>query len=163
VLVLRIVSLTLFVAAVSLASISCGAQHKPAQSAPSTPPGSLFVLGGSEWLLVDLAGGGVLDRVQATLSFPEGNKIAGSDSCNQFFGTAEVSGNTLKLTPLGTTRMACPEDVMNQETKYLAALRAAERYEWKYPYLLIYCKGFDKPLRFARLASPKPSPRKQGV
>jgi hypothetical protein len=44
---------------------------------------------------------------------------------------------------------------MNQETKYLSALQAAERYEWKDPDLLIYCKGLDKPLRFTRAsASP---------
>ena len=40
---------------------------------------------------------------------------------------------------------------MKQETKYLAALQAAERFEWKDPYLLIYCKGMDKPLRFAQV------------
>jgi heat shock protein HslJ len=51
--------------------------------------------------------------------------------------------------------MACPEAVMNQETKYLDALQAAERFEWKAPYLLIYCKGFEKPLRFTRMRAPK--------
>jgi hypothetical protein len=39
---------------------------------------------------------------------------------------------------------------MDQETKYLNALQAAERYEWKDPYLLIYASGMDKPLRFTR-------------
>jgi heat shock protein HslJ len=48
--------------------------------------------------------------------------------------------------------MACPEAVMNQETKYLQALQSAERFEWKDPYLLIYCKGLEKPLRFTRMA-----------
>jgi heat shock protein HslJ len=52
--------------------------------------------------------------------------------------------------------MACPEAVMNQEMKYLAALQTAERFEWKDPYLLIYCKGFGKPLRFTR-QSPRPA------
>lgn len=33
---------------------------------------------------------------------------------------------------------------MNQETKYLNALQTAEHFEWKDPYLLIYCKGFRK-------------------
>ena len=45
---------------------------------------------------------------------------------------------------------------MNQETKYLNALGAAERFEWKDPYLLIYCKGFEKPLRFTRMTPAKP-------
>jgi hypothetical protein len=51
----------------------------------------------------------------------------------------------------------CPEAVMNQETKYMNALQAAERFEWKDPYLLIVCKGWEKPLRFTRLAPSKPA------
>ena len=53
--------------------------------------------------------------------------------------------------------MMCPETVMNQETKYLNALQSAVRYEWQGPYLLIYCTGMEKPLRFTRLQNPKPS------
>jgi heat shock protein HslJ len=55
------------------------------------------------------------------------------------------------LGPLGSTRMACPQAVMNQETKYLKALQAAERLERKEQYLLIYSKNAPKPLRFSRL------------
>jgi heat shock protein HslJ len=123
-------------------------QPKSAQTVP-------FSLIGSEWLLEDLAGGVVMDGIQATLTFPESGKITGDGSCNRFFGPGEISGNTIKLGPLASTRMACPAAVMNQEMKYLPALQAAERFEWKDPYLLIYCKGFEKPLRFTRL-SPKP-------
>ena len=61
-----------------------------------------------------------------------------------FFGTAEIKGDAIKMGPLGSTRMACPEPAMNQEAKYLEALQAAERFEWKDPYLLIYCKGIRK-------------------
>ena len=51
--------------------------------------------------------------------------------------------------------MACPEAVMNQETKYMDALQASEHFEWKEPYLLIYCKGFEKPLRFTKMQAQK--------
>ena len=112
---------------------------------------------GSEWLLEDLGGRGVMDNVQATLTFPAAAKVAGKGSCNRFFGPAQISGDVIKLGPLASSRMACPEAVMNQETKYLEALQAAERFEWKNPYLLIYCKGFEKPLRFTRMAPPKPA------
>jgi heat shock protein HslJ len=124
-------------------------QPKSAQTVP-------FGLIGSEWLLEDLSGSGVMDGIQATITFPEAGKIAGNGSCNRFFGSGEISGNAIKLGPLASTRMACPEAVMNQETKYLAALQAAERFEWKAPYLLIYCTDLEKPLRFTR-QSPKPT------
>jgi heat shock protein HslJ len=130
----------------SIREAKATAQPKSAQAVP-------FSLIGSEWLLEDLAGSGMMDGIQATLTFPETGKIAGNGSCNRFFGSAEISGDTIKLGPLASTRMACPDPVMNQEMKYLAALQAAERFEWKDPNLLIYCKGFEKPLRFTRLSS----------
>ncbi len=124
-----------------------------AQPAPAEP--ASFSLSNTEWRLEDLSGKGVLDQVQATLTFPETGKVEGNGSCNRFFGTAEIHGDAIKLGPLGSTRMACPEAVMNQESKYLEALQGAERFEWKDPYLLIYCKGFDKPLRFTRITPEK--------
>ncbi|HEY3457465.1 MAG TPA: META domain-containing protein [Bryobacteraceae bacterium] len=114
-----------------------------------------FHLTGSEWRLEDLAGAGVIDNTQATLAFPEEGKVAGRGSCNRFFGPAKISGDSMQLGPLGATRMACPEAVMNQETKYLDALQKVERFEWKDPYLLLYEKGTEKPLRFTRLADKK--------
>jgi heat shock protein HslJ len=108
-------------------------------------------LAGSEWLLEDLGGSGVIDSVQATLAFPEAGKVAGDGSCNRFFGPAQISADSIKLGPLASSRMACPEAVMNQEKRYLDALQAAERFEWKAAHLLIYCKGSERPLRFTRM------------
>jgi heat shock protein HslJ len=119
-------------------------------------PKAAFNLSGTEWKLEDL-GGGALSDSRATLAFPDAGKVAGNGSCNRFFGSAEINGDAIKLSAMGSTRMACPEAVMNQESKYLEALQAAERFEWKAPYLLIYCKGFEKPLRFTRVAPEKPA------
>ena len=129
---------------------------KQVKTSAAPAPAASFSLSNSEWLLKNLSGSDVLDNVQATLAFPEEGKIAGKGSCNQFFGTAEIKGDAIKLGPLGSTRMACPEPAMNQEAKYLEALQAAERFEWKDPYLLIYCKGFEKPLQFTRIKTEKP-------
>ena len=127
------------------------------QAAPAQKTTVTFSLLGSEWLLKDLGGSGVLDNIQATLTFPEAGRVAGNGSCNRFFGPVETSGDAIKLGPLASSRMACPEAAMNQETKFLQALQAAERFEWKDPHLLIYCKGFEKPLRFTRMTPPKPA------
>ena len=125
--------------------------------APLPPPATVsFSLPDTDWLLEDLAGSGVIDNIRATLSFPDASKVAGNGSCNRFSGPALIGGSAIKLGPLASTRMACPEAIMNQETKYLNALQAAERYEWKDPYLLIYCKDFEKPLRFTRTKEPAP-------
>ena len=158
--------------AVCLSLTSCAADRKPVQaSAPAAVTAAAkagtaaskadtFNLVGSEWQLEDLAGAGLVENVRATLAFPEAGKVSGNASCNPFFGPSQISGNELRLGPLVGARMACPEPAMNQETKYLNALQAAERFEWKDPYLLIYCKDLDKPLRFVRsAASAKPAPQ----
>jgi heat shock protein HslJ len=134
----------------SIASI----KEAEATDAAITP--AAFDLSGSEWKLEDL-GGVTADHGNATLTFPEAGKVAGNGSCNRFFGSSEINGDAIKLGAMGSTRMACPEAIMNQEAKYLEALQAAERFEWKDPYLLIYSKGSDKPLRFTRMASSKPT------
>ncbi len=78
-------------------------------------------------------GGGVIDNAQATLAFPEAEKVSGNGSCNRFFGPVKIEGDLIQVGPLGSTRMACPQAVMHQETKYLNALQAAERFEWQDP------------------------------
>lgn len=134
---------------------SIKAAKDSAQAVPAQP--ASFSLSNTEWLLEDLNANGVVDQVRATLSFPEAGKVAGNGSCNRFFGTSEIHGDAIKLGALGSTRMACPDPVMNQEARYMEALQGAERFEWKAPYLLIYSKGFDKPLRFTRITPEKPA------
>ena len=124
---------------------------------------------GSEWLLEDLAGGRVLDNVQATIAFPEPGRVAGVGSCNRFngpctLGTIAVTGGeggsrdsavsggaTFSVGPLATTRKACVPAVGEQEQRYLAALQAAERIEIEGRTLRVYTKGAEKPLRYARI------------
>jgi heat shock protein HslJ len=110
-------------------------------------------LWGTAWRLEDLAGAGVLDRVEATLTFPETGRAAGNGSCNRFSGTVEISGDSIGFGPLASTRMACAEPISTQEGKYLSALQQAERFAFDGPALLIYSKGIPQPLRFVR-ASP---------
>lgn len=130
----------------NVSSIRASESVTHVESAPAT-----LNLTGTEWRLEELAGGKVLDDPQATLMFPEAGKVAGKGSCNRFTGAAEISGKSIRFGPLASTRMACAEPAMKQETQYLAALQAAERYEWKSPNLLIYYKGSEKPLRFVKV------------
>jgi len=102
------------------------------------------------WLLEDLGGAGVLDRARATLAFTEPGKVAGSGSCNRFFGSVTIFGQSISFGQLGSTRMACVPAVAAQEANYFKALADAERFVLDGPFLLIYAKNMDKPLRFTR-------------
>ena len=101
-------------------------------------------------MLEDVGGAGVIDDVRATLEFPEAGKVSGRGSCNRFFGTAQVQGGQIKLGPLGTTRMACPEAVMDQERRYLEQLQRTERYGVNGSVLRLYGPDSAPSLRFTR-------------
>ena len=85
---------------------------------------------------------------EATLAFPELGKVAGNGSCNRFFGGATVEADRIHIEPLAGTKMACMPSAMAQETRYLTALQAAQRFERQGNTLVIHAEGADQPLRF---------------
>ncbi len=135
---------------------ACSSNNPTKAPAVASANASASLLG-TEWTLRDIAGTPALASPQATLQFPEAGRVAGSGSCNRFTGSLEISGANLKFGPLASTRMACMDNgVSDQEARYLKALGAATRYTLENGDLLIYCEGYDKPLRFSRAAPAKP-------
>lgn len=51
--------------------------------------------------------------------------VGGSAGCNTFTGTYGTNGNVLRIGRLATTRIACEDDVMTQESAFLAAMEGA--------------------------------------
>lgn len=58
-----------------------------------------------------------------------GDRVSGSGGCNRFMGGYEVKGKQLSIGTLASTRKACEQDKMGQESRYLTALQGAQRYE----------------------------------
>ncbi len=95
-------------------------------------------LEGNLWGLESYAGndGQMVDVIpgsKVTAEFVDG-QINGSAGCNNYFGSYELSGNSLTMSgPFGITEMFCaePEGVMEQENQYLAALQSVTTYEIK--------------------------------
>lgn len=153
----KVLSTVLFTGFVAILLGSCASSNQPTGSPPKTTAATKLALPDTEWVLVDLAGTPALPGGKATLLFPEAGRVAGNGSCNRFTGSVVITGDTLKMGPLASTRMACMDnDVSKQEDTYLKALGAATRYEYHDPDLLIYAEGFDKPLRFTRATSTHP-------
>lgn len=138
--------------------LSSCSSHKPMNNSPKpSAPASPVSLVGTEWILTDLAGTPVVPDSKASLSFLEGGRAAGNASCNRFTGGVTLTGNTIKFGQMASTRMACVDAAVNgQESEYLKLLGTANRYEVRDNLLLIYADGAEKPLRFARQASPQP-------
>jgi heat shock protein HslJ len=138
-------------------------QEFPAAAASAEPPvagasPTAESLLGTAWQLEDLAGAGVVDRVQATLEFPEPGRAGGLGSCNRFNGAVTIEGDTIRFAGIAATRRACPEAVMRQETAYFAALQAAERFEREGETLRIHALDRPSPLRFTAIAATTAPP-----
>jgi heat shock protein HslJ len=53
--------------------------------------------------------------------------VGGFAGCNSFSGTYGTNGSAVRVSRLATTRLACDEAVMEQETAFIAALEGAAR------------------------------------
>lgn len=86
-------------------------------------------LAGSEWRPVEIAGKPVDANGMAFVRFAADGKVTGSSGCNRFFGDHKIEGSRLTLSPLGSTRKACPEPLMGLENRFLGTLRETAGFE----------------------------------
>jgi heat shock protein HslJ len=70
----------------------------------------------------------VLDT-ELTATFQPDGSVFGRGGCNSFTGGYATEGASISIGPLASTRMACEEETMDQETGYFAALESATRWE----------------------------------
>jgi heat shock protein HslJ len=81
---------------------------------------------GSEWQLVEVGGIPVSPAAgeqRPFLKFDAAKKEAtGHAGCNRIFGGYRLDGSSLKIGPLGSTRMSCPDLPLSLETEFLKAL-----------------------------------------
>ena len=93
---------------------------------------SLTLLRAKEWQLKSMTENGkeVKNPQQIpTLVFSDSSAVYGSAGCNRFFGNYEMDGDKLKFSPLGATRMACPD--LQLETEFFKALETVDTYSIK--------------------------------
>ena len=139
----RVATRTLAIA-LALCVVGC----KELLPANSTSPEGM--LEGTAWQLQLLGTQGALEAQQPTLEFDKGNKISGTGSCNHFNGTVTISGKSMSVGPLASTRMACAAALNQQEQTYFAALQQAEWFLIAGTTLTIYTRAMDQPLVFFR-------------
>jgi heat shock protein HslJ len=80
---------------------------------------TLLSLAGSEW---GMAG------TEQYIQFRDGH-VAGHSGCNRFTGSYKQQGETLKLGPLASTKMACAPDRMKEERTWFHMLGKVRGFE----------------------------------
>ncbi len=115
-----------------------GMLHGGASSAPSGPEGV-------EWRLVEAGGAPVpplVDEKQPRILLdPVQKKAAGFSGCNNFFGSYELDGASLKFGPVGATRMFCEGVSGEVEMRFMKALDETRTWERRDGILLLLKGG----------------------
>lgn len=71
----------------------------------------------------------VLTGTEITAVFGEDGSLAGSAGCNRFTTSFQADSGSISIGLVASTMMACEEEIMQQETAFLAALPTAATYD----------------------------------
>jgi heat shock protein HslJ len=90
-------------------------------------------LPGTSWIVTGYNNGkqavvSVMTGTELTANFGADGQLTGSAGCNNYTAGYQTDGNKISIGPAATTRKACEQAVMDQETQYLAALATAATY-----------------------------------
>jgi putative lipoprotein len=102
----------------AVAVSSCAHVSEDTTTSPS------LSLSGTEWHIVEAGGTPVADPSETEFQLHSSGSLEGSTGCNNFTGSATVTGMNLAISPLATTRKACTPPLQTQETAILSALQS---------------------------------------
>lgn len=96
---------------------------------------------GTEWQLIQLGGQAIQPKEGAfTITLSAEGKLSGSGACNRLMGSYKTDDKrSLKIEPLASTRMACPD--LKEEQAFISAIESATHYDMDGPMLLILSRG----------------------
>ena len=97
---------------------------------------------GVQWYLTAVAGSPISsmanDKQPHIKLDPAQKQATGFSGCNNFFGTYEINGASLKFGPVGSTRMACPDLETGLETEVFKALDRIRAWDIRENVLLLH-------------------------
>ncbi|QDT06300.1 META domain protein [Rubripirellula lacrimiformis] len=103
-------------------------------------PAQATIIG--KWLVEDIEQHGVIDRAQTTIEFAKDGTVTGSTCVNRYNAKATVDGSDLTFQPMAMTRRAGPRSMMDQESRFVAAIGKVKSFRID-PNGLLYLVGGD--------------------
>lgn len=128
-----------------IALTGCAALNEAETAAP---------LSGS-WHVDYIEGAGVVDRSPAHYRFGDDMRVSGNASCNLFNGTYEIVDGAIAVGSLASTRKLCPPALMEQETRFLAAMQRVHHWRSENGLLYLYDEQGTELFRGARWYDPE--------
>jgi heat shock protein HslJ len=92
-------------------------------------PGGGASMTGIEWRPTLLGADEIATDSGMFVLFAVDGSIKGNGGCNNFFGSLQTTSGELSVGELGSTRMACPSDVMDREMAFMTALQNTTQFE----------------------------------
>ncbi len=97
--------------------------------APATQP----AVTETQWNLIELNGNAVNVPVAEGQVYiylqQQGDKLSGTDGCNRFFGSYDLSGSSLQFHSVAQTLMACRGAFTERESEFMDALKLVTSYQ----------------------------------
>ena len=90
-------------------------------------PADLLI--GPAWQVTALGQAELVEPERLSLNFITPGRVAGSSGCNRLVGGFTLIGEGLQFGAMGSTLMACPEPLMEQERRMLDALEQVTRFD----------------------------------
>jgi heat shock protein HslJ len=161
--VIRLMQLASLLLAVS----ACAKTAEPVSTAADAEVADTVSLLSTRWQVEDIDQVGIIDSSMITIEFRGPENLAGSAGCNRYFGVFEQTGDRISVSPLGLTRMACAEALMNQERRFVDAMAATARFAIENDnWLVFYDAAGTERVRALAIAAdaasppaPKPAPQ----
>lgn len=89
-------------------------------------PETLFA--NANWTLALIGDEALSSDRELSIRFEDG-RVSGSSGCNRFMGGYTLTGESLTLTQMASTQMACPDDAMAQEVRILERLSQVSMFD----------------------------------
>ena len=102
---------------------------------------------------VNFFGDPVTVNPKPTLTFQvdEFGMVPVGAGCNSHAAFLSIVGHQIRISIVASTLMACLPKVMDQERRFIAALRSAKRFTFDGPFLVLHPSGRGAPTRFVRV------------
>jgi heat shock protein HslJ len=106
-----------------------GSSNNGASSGSMSSQAAEHPLFPSGWVVTELGGKTPVAGSALTIAVDETGKVSGSGGCNRIGGTAAQSGSDLRFSQMISTRMACEQNLMTQESTFLRMLEETRSYK----------------------------------
>lgn len=151
--ILTLLFLTLFFILPACSQATAGGSTPPSE--PAEPSADTASLANTQWRLVSFGAPGaetpIIEGSAVTLEFKAEGEAGGSGGCNSYGGQYQVQGDTLLLSEIVSTLMACADEAISQqEQQYFQAMQTIGRFELAGDQLTIWYNNEQGVLNFVR-------------